>query len=87
MFNLQVLSIIGAFCILFPYAALQSGWLRQSDIAYLLLNIAGSTSLIIVAIVDDRHGFILLEGIWGSISLWGLVKVVRERWKRNKREK
>ncbi|MCB0711796.1 MAG: hypothetical protein KDD67_05665 [Ignavibacteriae bacterium] len=84
MLNLQVLSIIGAFCILIPYVALQSGWLRQSDIPYLLLNIAGSTALITVAIIDDRHGFILLEGIWGSISLWGLVKVIRGRWKSNK---
>ncbi len=76
---LQIISIIGALCILFPFAALQAGWLRQSDISYLLLNMIGSFSLLVVAVIDERHGFILLEGAWGLVSLWGLIRVIRRR--------
>lgn len=73
---LQGLSVFGAVCILFPFAAIQFGWLERSSLLYNLSNLAGAVSLLVVAIADNRLGFILLEIIWGLVSIWGLVQVV-----------
>ena len=82
----QAISIIGALCILFPFAALQFNWFRESSLPYLLLNMVGSFALLVVAVVDRRHGFIILEAVWGLVSLWGLIRVLRKRRKSAKEQ-
>lgn len=65
----QILSVIGAAMVLFAYAANQRGRLTRDDVWYNVLNFVGSTLLTIVAIIDRRVGFILLEGLWAIFSL------------------
>ena len=73
----QTISLIGAACILLPFAALQFGWMRRTSIAYNLLNLIGSGLLLYGAIADNSWGFILLETVWGLVSIWGLVVTLR----------
>ncbi len=72
----QVVSLLGAVLVLVPFAASQLGRMRTSSLAYQLLNLAGSTGLAIVAILERQYGFILLEGTWAAASLVGLVRVL-----------
>jgi hypothetical protein len=74
---LQVISLIGAFLILLPFAASQMGRLGTLSWTYQLMNLAGSTALAVVAVLESQYGFILLESVWAGMSVVGLGRVWR----------
>ncbi len=74
---LQVASVLGALLILAPFAAVQFGRLSPSSLPYQALNLLGSGTLAAIALHDRQVGFLLLEGTWAIVSLWGLLKVWR----------
>ncbi|MEY4527999.1 MAG: hypothetical protein RL768_1718 [Nitrospirota bacterium] len=75
----EVLSVVGALMVLTAYALIQSGIWRELDAGYLALNIIGSLLLGIVAIEDQRVGFILLEFAWAGLGLIGVVRAIKAR--------
>jgi drug/metabolite transporter (DMT)-like permease len=75
----QVLSVVGALMVLTAYALIQSGIWRELDAGYLALNIIGSLLLGIVAIEDQRAGFILLEFAWAGLGFIGVVRAIKAR--------
>ncbi|HSA62637.1 MAG TPA: hypothetical protein VLE03_10400 [Nitrospiraceae bacterium] len=76
---LQFMSVIGALMVLSAYALIQSGIWRELDPGYLALNILGSLLLGVVAIADQRVGFILLEFAWAGLGLVGVVRAIKAR--------
>ena len=76
---LQFLSVAGALMVLSAYALIQSGIWRELDAGYLALNIIGSLLLGVVAIEDQRVGFILLEFAWAGLGLIGVVRAIKAR--------
>ncbi|MGH3146518.1 MAG: CBU_0592 family membrane protein [Rubrobacter sp.] len=74
---LQVISVLGALAILGAYAANLFGWVSPSNLSYSVANFLGSAVLTVIAVIDQQIGFILLEGTWALVSLWGIVSVVR----------
>ena len=74
---IQALSLLGALLILAPFAASQVGRLATLTRSYQALNLAGSSLLALVAVIERQYGFILLEGVWAVMSLVGLVRVLR----------
>ena len=76
---LQLLSVTGALMVLAAYALIQSGVWRELDTGYLALNIVGSLLLGIVAIADQRVGFILLEFAWAGLGLIGVARAIKAR--------
>ena len=76
---MQVLSIIGALAVLGAFAADQLGWITPSRLSYALANFVGAGLLTVVAVVDRQVGFILLQGAWTLISLWGAAAILRSR--------
>jgi hypothetical protein len=69
----QFAQVVGALLILAAYAAAQFGRLSTHSRGYLLLNIAGSGILAVLALDGRQWGFVLLEGVWALLSLWGLA--------------
>jgi len=75
----DVLQLLGALLILVPFAAVQLGRMRPSAGAYLVLNLAGSILLAVLAVAERQWGFVLLEVVWAAVSAWGLLAIVRGR--------
>ncbi len=73
----QLVQVVGAILILVAYASAQFGAMSQHSRTYLLLNLVGSLILGVLALVDSLWGFLLLEGFWAAVSLWGLIQAVR----------
>ena len=74
---LQLVSVLGALAILGAYAASQFGFVDTSKLSYQVANLLGSAVLTVVAVVDWQLGFILLEGAWALMSLWGLATILK----------
>jgi hypothetical protein len=74
---IQGISILGALAILIAYTANQFGWTDASNLRYQLANLLGSGILTVVAVIEVQFGFILLEGAWALMSLWGIVQILR----------
>ena len=81
---LQVLSVIGALMVLAAYGLNQGGIWDELHTGYLGLNIGGSLLLGVVAIVDQRAGFILLEFAWAGLGLVGVARAMRARQQHEK---
>lgn len=76
---LQVISVLGALAILLAYAANQLRLLGPANLSYALLNFVGSVVLAIIAVIEVQWGFLLLEGVWALVSLWGIYAILRSR--------
>ena len=76
---LKVISVLGALAILGAFAANLFGWIQPSNLWYSGANFLGSAVLTVVAILDQQLGFILLEGTWSLVSLWGIFAALRGR--------
>jgi hypothetical protein len=71
------LELAGAVCILAGFTLGQMGRLDQHSVVYLILNLVGSSVLAVIAFVDQRWGFLLLEGVWSIVSAVSLLSVLR----------
>lgn len=74
---LQVVSIVGALAVLGAFAADQFGWVDPGRLSYALANFVGAAILTVVAVIDGQIGFVLLQGAWSLISLWGAFVILR----------
>ncbi|MGI8869139.1 MAG: CBU_0592 family membrane protein [Mycobacteriales bacterium] len=75
----QAIQIAGALLILAAFVSAQARRLDTSATTYLLLNVLGSGALAYDAAHGRQWGFLLLEGVWALVSLWGLIAKARGR--------
>jgi hypothetical protein len=72
-----LLELAGAMSILAAFTLGQLRLLDQHSLVYLVLNLAGSAVLAVIAFVEERWGFLLLEGTWSIVSAVSLVGILR----------
>lgn len=75
-FLIQASALVGAVLILGAFTALQLRFTTSAGAGYLWANFVGSSVLAVVAIIDRRLGFILLELVWAGVSLWSILRPV-----------
>jgi hypothetical protein len=73
----QTVSLVGSLLILGAFVGSQLRKMKPSDQSYILLNLAGSSVLAIVAALEAQWGFLLLEGVWALVSLWSMMQHIR----------
>ena len=74
---IQSIQMAGAILVLIPFAAVQLRRMSVETAMYQALNLAGSGALTFVAVIQQQYGFILLEGVWALMSLFGLMRALR----------
>lgn len=74
---LQIVSVLGALAILGAYIANQFHFIGPSNMSYSVANFVGSAVLLVIAVIEVQWGFILLEGVWALVSLWGVITLLR----------
>jgi hypothetical protein len=74
---LQIISVVGALAILGAYIANQFRLIGPSNMSYSVMNFVGSAVLTVIAVIEVQWGFILLEGVWALVSLWGIITLLR----------
>jgi hypothetical protein len=76
------LELAGAVLVLAGYTLGQLRLLDQHSLVYLVLNLLGSFVLAMIALVDERWGFLLLEGAWAIVSAVSLANLLLGRARR-----
>ncbi len=70
--------VLGALMILATFALNQFAGLDGHGMPYLALNAAGAAILAVLAALHGQVGFLLLQGVWAFVALWGLVGLLRQ---------
>jgi hypothetical protein len=75
--NLQwydLVGLLGTLLVVGSYFLLQSGRLSGTGLPYQLINIAGSSSILISLFGGVNRSVALLQCAWIAISLYGIVR-------------
>ena len=71
------IQIVGALLVLTGFFLIQTGRWRPDAYPYLFVNLLGSLVLTGCAVAAEQWGFVLLNGVWGTVAA---VSIVR-RWR------
>lgn len=73
------MSLVGAALVLAAFGGRQLGRLSAHSAVYQIMNLTGALVLTVVATLGRVWGFVLLNGVWATVSLIALVRLERRR--------
>jgi protein-S-isoprenylcysteine O-methyltransferase Ste14 len=76
---IQLASLVGAALVLGAFVATQLRRMSPRSAPYQVMNLLGSATLTVVAVLGRVWGFVLLNGVWAAVSLIALVRLIRRR--------
>lgn len=69
-----LIELVGAAFILSAFVLAQLNRLPTASLTYLVLNFVGAGILAVVAASDGDIGFLLLEGVWATVSGFAIAR-------------
>jgi hypothetical protein len=69
-----IIGIVGAVITLFAFILNQTGKLTVDDVRYDALNTLGSGILLVYAILIGSLPFVVINTVWGGVSLKDVIK-------------
>ena len=69
-----LIELVGAALILSAFVLVQLNRLPTAALTYLVLNFVGAGILAVVAAFDGDIGFLLLEGVWATVSGFAIAR-------------
>lgn len=79
----QIIGTIGVIIGLSAYFLLQAEKLRSDQLLFPTLNLIGATLIAVSLLWHWNFAAFLLEAAWMSISIYGIVRLIRKTRKRN----
>jgi len=73
----DIIGSVGVSILLLAFFLNISGKISMNSLPYILLNIAGAGIACLASILIHFIPFIILEGAWTLVSIWGLLKHTR----------
>jgi len=74
------IGLLGTFTVLAAYFCLQFGIVRQDQVTYSAMNIAGACLIIVSLFSSFNLAAFTMQIAWIAIGVFGLVKALRARW-------
>lgn len=71
------MQVVGALLVLAAFVLGQFEVVAADAWTYLSANLAGSGLMAATAVLGEQWGFVLLEGCWALVSLYGVVQKLR----------
>jgi hypothetical protein len=78
MSNTDIIGTVGVGLILLAYFCNTFGWINGKSKLFFLLNIVGAGLACYASWLIDYWPFVILEGTWFVVSLFGLIKTGRD---------
>jgi CHASE2 domain-containing sensor protein len=73
----DIIGAIGVWLILFAYFLNTIGSFRKDKKLFYVLNIIGAAIACYASFLIDYWPFVILEGVWTLVSIYGLTRTMR----------
>jgi hypothetical protein len=73
----DIIGSIGVWLILFAYFLNTIGAIKKDKRVFYVMNIIGAALACYASFLIDYWPFVILEGVWTLVSIYGLMKAMR----------
>lgn len=75
----DIIGSIGVVLMVIAYYLNITDKLDDDDISYILLNLFGGVLAFIASYLISYYPFMILEGVWTLISVWGVYDYIKRK--------
>ncbi len=75
----DIIGLIGVCILLLAFFLNLTGKMDKDSLVYIVLNILGAGIACLASVLINYMPFILLEGTWTLVSVWGLINYYKTK--------